>query len=156
MYEVFIELEKSADYSQQTTDTHDHTISINQDHNVRIAILQRSACRHQSRSLPYPHGVTIDTELADSLLGQIQLLLQISSRAPSIIEIQLRIFQFFCQSGIFKSQAGFHALTVNQKILEKSRQRPQQLEHGSLDLPLLTHCQCPAAAAELESAGRNP
>jgi hypothetical protein len=40
----------------------------------------------------YPHGIAIDAKLAHSLLGQIQLLLQISSRAPGIVEIQLCIF----------------------------------------------------------------
>jgi hypothetical protein len=39
------------------------------------------------KACSYPHGIAIDTELANSLLGQIQLLLQIPSRAPGIVEI---------------------------------------------------------------------
>jgi hypothetical protein len=71
------------------------------------------------KACSYPHGITIDAELADSLLGQVQLLLQIAPGAAGIVEIQLRILKLLCEPGILEAQAGLHALAVNQKVLEE-------------------------------------
>ncbi len=157
MYEVLIELERSGHISWRSL----QILTIIPSPSIKTIMYGLRFCKDQHagttrKACSYPHGVTIDAELAHSLLGQSQLLLQISSRAPGIVEIQLRILQLLCESRIFKAQTGFHALAVNQKVLEKSRRCPQRLEQRSLDLPLLTHCQCLAATAELETAGRNP
>lgn len=99
--------------------THNHAIAINQNHDVWISILQISAKHHPaSADASYPHIITIETELSHTLLCVVQLLLQISPRAPRILQVQLCIVQFLCQSGILFSVCTFDSLGVEHEILQ--------------------------------------
>jgi hypothetical protein len=106
---------------------------------------------------PYPHGFTIRTKLAHLDSCQIQLLLQISSRASRIFQVQLRILKFLRKSCILVSQARFDAFAVYQEILKLVRQSGTIGICGTGErIPLLTHCHYRDALAGHETAARNP
>jgi hypothetical protein len=70
-----------------------------------------------SADASYPHIITIETELSHTLLCMVQLQLQISSRAPGILQVQLCIIQLLRQPCILLSVLSFDSLGVEHEIL---------------------------------------